>query len=310
MRGTGRGGIPLRWRRGPAGPAVRLTAAVVLLGLAALGSVARGVTRLSAAGLLAGQVPSGPGRPVTGIAGVAALAACLVLTVVLLVQARQKRPSGKELPGIAEPVPWWARALTMLMILALLALGIVIVLMAFTGWDRRRHPGVAPSPVVPVLPHVSGRGHASGTAGTAVLWLAVVMAVVVTVVAVVALWLRRPAAAAPSRQVAAPAPLAAAVAAGSSAFGATAGAREAIIACYAAMEDTLAAAGSPRRAADTPEELLDRAIRDGVIRTQAARRLTALFREARFSPHELAGAQQQAAMASLADISHDLSGAS
>jgi hypothetical protein len=137
----------------------------------------------------------------------------------------------------------------------------------------------------------------------------VVVALMVNVVAVVVLWRRRRKAATP-RQVARPSPLAVAVAAGSSAFGATAGVREAIIACYAAMEDTLAAAGSPRRAADTPEELLNRAMRNGVIRTQAARRLTALFREARFSPHELAGAQQQAARASLADISHDLSGAS
>ena len=93
-------------------------------------------------------------------------------------------------------------------------------------------------------------------------------------------------------------------------FGATAGVREAIIACYAAMEISLAVAGSPRRAADTPEELLNRAVGSGVIRTPAARRLTALFREARFSPHELADAQRQAARAALADISRDLSGAS
>jgi Domain of unknown function (DUF4129) len=98
------------------------------------------------------------------------------------------------------------------------------------------------------------------------------------------------------------------VAAGTAALGATAGAREAIIACYAAMEASLATAGSPRRAADTPEELLNRAEDDGIIRTPAARRLTALFREARFSPHRLADAQRQAALAALGDIGHDLAG--
>jgi hypothetical protein len=98
------------------------------------------------------------------------------------------------------------------------------------------------------------------------------------------------------------------VAAGTAALGATAGTRDAIIACYAAMEASLATAGSPRRDADTPEELLDRAEGDGIIRTPAARRLTALFREARFSPHELAGDQRQAALAALGDIADDLAG--
>jgi hypothetical protein len=125
-----------------------------------------------------------------------------------------------------------------------------------------------------------------------------------------ALWLRhrRRAAAAPHGPAATPSPLADAVAAGTAALGATPGAREAIIACYAAMEASLAAAGSPRRAADTPEELLNRAEGDGIIRTPAARRLTGLFREARFSPHRLAGAQRQAALAALGDIGDDLAG--
>jgi hypothetical protein len=130
----------------------------------------------------------------------------------------------------------------------------------------------------------------------------------VAVLVATALWLRhrRRASAAPHGQAAAPSPLAAAVAAGTAALGATAGAREAIIACYAAMEASLATAGSPRRTADTPEELLNRAEGDGIIRTQAARRLTALFREARFSPHRLGDTQRRAATAALDDIGRDL----
>jgi Domain of unknown function (DUF4129) len=252
---------------------------------------------------------AGPVRPVTVIAGVASAAGCLVLAGVLILQARRERPSGTS-SRFPEPAPLWARVFTVFMVLALFASAGAVVLVAFTGRYRGRHPKAAPISVMQALRHAAGPGHSSGTAGTAVLLLTVVMvALMVNVVAVAVLWRRRRKAAAP-RQAAGPSPLAAAVAAGSSAFGTTAGVREAIIACYAAMEDTLAAAGSPRRAADTPEELLDRAMRDGVIRTQAAQRLTALFREARFSPHELAEAQQQAARASLADISHDLAGTS
>lgn len=85
-------------------------------------------------------------------------------------------------------------------------------------------------------------------------------------------------------------------------------ARQAIIACYAAMEQALAAAGSPRRAADTPEDLLGRAHRAGVLRTPAAARLTTLFREARFSTHALGTAEREAATLALGDISRELGG--
>ncbi len=62
-------------------------------------------------------------------------------------------------------------------------------------------------------------------------------------------------------------------------------ARAAIIACYVAMEQNLAQAGTARAVADTPDELLARAARQGLVRGDAAARLTALFYEARFSSH-------------------------
>ena len=64
-------------------------------------------------------------------------------------------------------------------------------------------------------------------------------------------------------------------------------ARAAIIACYVAMERSLAERGTARAAADTPDELLARAVASGVVRGGAAGRLTALFYEARFSTHPL-----------------------
>jgi Domain of unknown function (DUF4129) len=64
-------------------------------------------------------------------------------------------------------------------------------------------------------------------------------------------------------------------------------ARAAIIACYVAMEASLARAGTARAATDTPDELLGRAAASGLLRGPAAGRLTVLFYEARFSTHGL-----------------------
>jgi Domain of unknown function (DUF4129) len=83
-------------------------------------------------------------------------------------------------------------------------------------------------------------------------------------------------------------------------------ARAAIIACYAAMEQTLARAGTARATADTPDELLARAAGQGLIRTGAAARLTALFYEARFSSHPIPPARRDAAHQALAEVAASL----
>jgi hypothetical protein len=59
--------------------------------------------------------------------------------------------------------------------------------------------------------------------------------------------------------------------------------RGAVVACYAAMEDALASAGTSRRGAETPEELLARAIADGRLSAGPGRQLTELFLVARYS---------------------------
>jgi hypothetical protein len=84
--------------------------------------------------------------------------------------------------------------------------------------------------------------------------------------------------------------------------------RAAIIACYLAMERSLAAAGADRTEADTPAEFLDRAAAAGLVRTAAAGQLTGLFYEARFSRHELAGAERRAAEHALRQLDADLAG--
>ncbi|NUR61128.1 MAG: DUF4129 domain-containing protein, partial [Catenulispora sp.] len=100
--------------------------------------------------------------------------------------------------------------------------------------------------------------------------------------------------------------LAEAVAAGSEALAYQGEAREAVIACYAAMEEVLGAAGSGRREADTPEDFLQRVTGTRLIPAEPARRLTELFREARFSRHPIAEAQRGEARDALAAIAEHL----
>jgi hypothetical protein len=83
-------------------------------------------------------------------------------------------------------------------------------------------------------------------------------------------------------------------------------ARAAIIACYLAMEGTLAERGTTRGLADTPDELLARAVKSGIVRGAAARRLTALFYEARFSSHPLGSEQRDAASRALDELAAEL----
>jgi hypothetical protein len=82
--------------------------------------------------------------------------------------------------------------------------------------------------------------------------------------------------------------------------------REAIIACYAAMERGFAAAGSAPVAADTPAEVLSRATRAGITRSASAEVLTGLFRRARYSDEPMTGADSAAAGGALAQMQAEL----
>ncbi|NEA60003.1 DUF4129 domain-containing protein [Streptomyces sp. SID13666] len=64
-------------------------------------------------------------------------------------------------------------------------------------------------------------------------------------------------------------------------------ARAAVIACYAAMETTLARSGIARLESDSPTDLLHRAVAGGTLTGTAAGDLTQLFREARYSSHPM-----------------------
>ena len=83
-------------------------------------------------------------------------------------------------------------------------------------------------------------------------------------------------------------------------------ARAAVIACYLAMEQSLAESGVTRRASDSPQDLLERAVSGGLPAGSAAAELTALFREARYSTHPMDGSHRDRAAAALAEIADGL----
>jgi uncharacterized protein DUF4129 len=97
-----------------------------------------------------------------------------------------------------------------------------------------------------------------------------------------------------------------AVESGRQAFAELDDARAAIIACYLAMERSLADRGAARGVADTPDELLARVVSAGIAGGTAARRLTDLFYEARFSTHPLGSRQRDEASAALDELAAEL----
>jgi Domain of unknown function (DUF4129) len=112
----------------------------------------------------------------------------------------------------------------------------------------------------------------------------------------------------PAPEPAPQAPLLAALTAGAGALRDDSDPRAAIVNCYAAMEESLAAAGSPAAAADTPAEVLARAGAGGLLLSGAADTLTGLFRRARYSTQPVTEADRAAAHDALGRLRADLEG--
>ncbi|MFF9002050.1 DUF4129 domain-containing protein [Streptomyces achromogenes] len=169
-----------------------------------------------------------------------------------------------------------------------------------------------PSPALPSAQHAGHTGH-SMRFGLArmLLGLGMALLVVVVVIAGLCLWryVSRPSA---PEALATNATLddehkrlAHAVDSGRRALLDGTDARAAVIACYAAMEESLADSGVVRRASDSPQDLLERAVAGGLPKGAAAA-LTALFREARYSTHPMDGSHRDRAAAALAEIADGL----
>lgn len=84
--------------------------------------------------------------------------------------------------------------------------------------------------------------------------------------------------------------------------------RNAIVECWVILEDAVAAAGRGRRPAETSAEFTARVIGEHSVDATAIDRLAALYREARFSHHELDEDHRDAAVAALESLRRQLRG--
>ncbi|GAB3229831.1 DUF4129 domain-containing protein [Mycolicibacterium hippocampi] len=83
--------------------------------------------------------------------------------------------------------------------------------------------------------------------------------------------------------------------------------REAIIACYAAMERELEKSpGTTPQLSDTPSEVLARAVARRALPADSAAELVDLFEEARFSPHVMNEGHREAAVRALRLVQQEL----
>ncbi|MFD0273986.1 DUF4129 domain-containing protein [Kitasatospora sp. NPDC127111] len=231
----------------------------------------------------------------------------------------------EEVRHLDGPTPWAERLRTAATVLLPgAAVAVPVLMLVFhgrvdAGPADPPHPVQAPvptlsaSPPPPAEPAEPGDGGVLGAiAGVVTAALAatvVVLFVIALVVALRRLRLRRVRARpVPPLPAAPPRPeevLAEAVATGLRALGGS-DARAAVIACYAAMEGSLAASGVSRRVSENPTELLERAVTDERVDRFHAEALTALFREARYSTHPMDDAHVRRARTALDAIAAGL----
>jgi hypothetical protein len=82
--------------------------------------------------------------------------------------------------------------------------------------------------------------------------------------------------------------------------------RHVVISAYGRMEQALAQDGIARRRSEAPFEYLQRALDRLHVSSQSVARLTDLFSEARFSPHEIDDTMASEARAALRDVRNEL----
>ena len=283
MPGNGaRGGAELR----------RAAAVLLLVAVAAVGLRAGGAFSAADSAEILGM----SGRAVYWIIASAEVVLAIAGVVLLIARLIWARKSGRPLRRQRRSL-WW------LLLLPFATFGLSRALQRFRG-----HGGAGAAAAGPAG---AGTAHAAaGHTSPGSPWpVLVLFAVVALASAALTLYRRRHARPLPPLEPGAEAdaePLAAALAAGARALHEDPDPRTAIIGCYAAMERSLADAGSAPRMADTPAEVLSRATAGGLVRSASAGTLTGLFRQARYSSHPMTEAERAAAIEALAQVQADL----
>jgi heme/copper-type cytochrome/quinol oxidase subunit 2 len=281
--------------------AAAVAAVALLLGVAVAGLRARtGLATL-------------PSRTAAAMAARAVTASFVVITalavivaVPLVIQAfRRKQDVPEELKARRRP-PRWVSLLLVLIVLSVP--GVAHKLLDRLSKLREQ---LTPHLAGTATPHAASH-HSHAAASPTWMWAMVAAAVAVAALFLAAVARRSRAAeetgdkAEPRFEDHAKQRLAAAVSAGSTALRDSGTPRASIIAAYAAMERSLAHAGAPPEASDTPAEVLARAAAGGLVRSDAAGALTRLFRLARYSPHPVTRGDRAAAGLALHRLHADL----
>jgi Domain of unknown function (DUF4129) len=258
----------------------RLAGVALLTGLAVLGLGSRPV-----------EASSGP-TSLTVLIGLALPCALLTILAAMRLPRSRTGKTGAVRPRL--PLRWGFTTLVLLGML-LLAVTAAALTTRLTGKTLtvtgQASPPTAPSAAAP-----------TPSAASDPRWLTLAIGMLLTLLVVAAFAVRRragtnqtpPAATEPA------APSVPAHRTPSAVVGRRATPRTAIIRCYAAMEGALATvpAVAPH-AADSPSEVLDRALAAKALRSPEVWRLVELFDEARFSPHRMTEPERQEAEAAL-----------
>jgi hypothetical protein len=263
---------------GPPATAVRLVIAGVLLAVAL-------------AGLRASVHPHGlRNGPLAADGLVIGIILELILVGLLVVIAMRYRRG----PTVGQPAAGLRAGLRVFLIIAALAMPVLLILDHIGPGSPHPHHAKAPPQAPGFLHHPRLRGNGGvGISGTVLLYVAIAIGLALLAVICVLVARRMTsgdgwgAGGEPVDDETAEEQLRRAVASGQAAMREYDDARLAIIACYVAMETSLARAGAARGDAETPDELLTRTVADGLVPAGEAGTLTELFYEARFSSHPL-----------------------
>jgi hypothetical protein len=285
-------------RAGEPGPPVltpRLVAAAALLAVALVG--------LRAA-LPAASWDSGPWR-----ADGVPLGLGLELVLIALVTAAELRQ--RRSPQARQPIAGLRVVLRTVLYAGVLAVPILLAVDLISHFKPHGHARLTAPPAIAPRRPLHGTPAHGGFSGAPLLYTFLVLLLLAALAASILLLRRRARAIAWRKRFEVPDDepadqLRRAVRSGQAALLEIDDARLAIIACYVAMERSLARAGTIRAAAETPDELLARAAQDGLVRGGAAGRLTELFYEARFSTHPVPPGRRAEAQQALGTLAAHL----
>lgn len=234
-----------------------------------------------------------------------------VLTVLLLALwlIARRRPTPGYPAGLLRAGLW--RAIPLGMVTVAVLAGLSRLNRGPAARPRTTHPGEVPGkltlPTPPVVKGAAGARHSADL--TYIIYALLALLLLAAIVACVLVIVRRLPVGSADAWLGLPdedASMRTAIESGRRALRSFDDAQAAIIACYVAMEASLASAGTAREAAETPDELLARAVGSGLLHGTAAGRLTALFYEARYSSHALPLTARDEAVRALDAISAEL----